>query len=319
MSDISKIMQRIEKMAQDIPRRSTPKKTAPPASPTAPVTPANKGVGDAWKRIKDKRQTGTPTSTSSSLPSVKTMQQAIHGFFDTANGNAEFTSYLMRNYQVPANVSELLKTKIGIDGFWGAETTQDVYGVGWMAKAIVDALNDFGGVAPNSKMAFRADDLKSMKQLLPRSKNPQKEEADGLSEKAEALTKLIEKLTVFYSNYSKQVLESDTFKQLNDKEKVVLNIGAPAPGKFKNYLSDARFLEQPVLSDVSLPGPQNKSVPVKDLSLSWLVNPRYFQNFLQQYLGYSEEESQNKDIQKNVLDTILKQVSSTWKLASPQG
>ena len=285
-----------------------PEKAAPP-KPSKPTAAPAPGAAPVKK----------PVMTADQSKSIRLMQQAVQSVFDAANGNPEFTSYLFQNYKLQSEVTELLKEPVAMDGIWGPATTRALYGAGWIAKGVVDALNDFGGVAPNSKTAFRDADLQQLKSLLPRTKNPHREEKEGLPEKAEALNKVLDKLTYFIQNYSKQVMESDTFKQMKDKDRVVLSLmpGVPAniQEKFGKYLNNEQFLQQSNISGLNLPDAQNK--PVKaNVNLLTLSNPLYFQNFLKQYLGYSEEQARDPKLQNNILGSIQQQINarlSQWK------
>ena len=308
MASNAQILDLIRRYAQEVPQRSKGPKTTPattmptPGATHVPIPQGHKSVAPAGNRA-------TPVQSRS----VRYMQQAIQDVLDAANGNPEFTSYLISNYHVPSSVSKMLKSPISMDSNWGAQTTRFLFAAGWLATSINSTLNTLGGVAPNSKIAFRDEDIQQLKELLPRSLEPLHESPDVLAQKAEALTKILNKLTVFYQNYSKQVMQNDVFKQVTNKDHVVLSLmpGVPAnvQDKFGKYLNNDQYLQQSNIAGLNLPNAQNKMVK-STVNLLSLSNPLYFQNFLKQYLGYSDEQAQDVKIQSDVLGTIQQQINA---------
>lgn len=285
----------------------------PPPSNTGGKIPAAAPSGQA-KFVEH----SSPTQSRS----IRYMQQAIQDVLDAANGNPEFTSYLVNNYHIPTSVTQMLKSKISMDGTWGSQTTRFLFAAGWLATSVNKTLDTLGGLAPNSKIAFTDEDIQQLKGLLPRTLEPLPDTKDVLAEKADALTKILNKLTVFYQNYSKQVMQSDVFKQVTNKDHVVLSLmpGVPAEvqAKFGQYIDGSKksieYLQQSNIAGLNLPNAQNKMVK-STINLLSLSNPLYFQNFLKQYLGYSDEQAQDSKVQNDILGTIQQQINA--RLSQP--
>lgn len=204
------------------------------------------------------------------------------------------------------------------DGVWDFRTNNAVKNVYSFAEALIKSSQDF----ESNLQGFNKFDLKRMYTLIPK-KSLNKVSVKELEKRAELLTPLVEKLTEFYKEYSRLILNHPQYVQYINKNTPLFRVhqaGADAgdiPQDLKPYESKLNELE---LKNVPVPTPQGTIVTISNFPLSYLKDMNsVYSLMMSKEVGFTREDIGNPDRVALVLKTISDYVNALKVTPTQQG
>lgn len=203
------------------------------------------------------------------------------------------------------------------DGRWDFRTNNAVKNVYAIATALVAANEALGGAAPNDPRVFRKTDLAKFKQLIPIKLD---ETPAVLSAKAEQITALIEKLTRFYSYYSKTIMEHPAYRDYVNDTLPLLTV---KPGKDPAQLDAPEIERMKRSTEITLPylrvmDKDNRPINIDGrVALSYLQNRQSLQKMMIDLLGFQPNEVNNDAAMRRVVKNLIARINSVIENNKP--
>lgn len=203
-----------------------------------------------------------------------------------------------------------------VDGVWNERTNNAVRNVYAIATALVAAYEALGGFAPNDPNIFKKQDLLKLKNAIPDIKDPSTSNIsqDTLSKSADEIAKLVDKLSTFYSYYSKNIIEHPAYNEYIKGDVPLLTV---KPGVDPAQLDADEAIKMQRADKLTLPflktmDSTNKLINVDNrVSLNYLQNDKTLQE-LMNLLGYKNNEI-NLASKRRVVQTLINQINDIIK------
>lgn len=213
--------------------------------------------------------------------------------------------------------------EFSLDGNWDFRTNNAIRNVYAIATALVAANEALGGAAPNDPRVFRRADLAKLKSLIPTEPDPakSKETPATLSAKAEQITPLIEKLTRFYSYYSKSIMDHPDYKRYINDDRPLLTV---KPGQDPAQLDTNQAERMKNSAQITLPylrvmDKDNRPINVDgQIALNYLQSRQGLQKMMVDLLGYQPNEVNNGAAMRRIVKTFIDRINSVIEKNKPE-
>jgi len=328
MSDYKKLVQQIQKKAQD--ELGDVWGPGTPAKPTNYVAPAAGPIKDMQAAIQEFANKVTAYSADQKGV-IKDERKDFNDFVteqylstsDVKGVEWDKDQKAVSQQQKSKKQTDLIEMDYVIDGLkrvggrnnellgdnlWDFRTNNALKNVYAFASALINVSKDFGKPEVRS---FNEQSLSQMYDNIPQDENPAKLPTDQKIAKAKALTPLIKSLSKFYEFYIKKIAMNPKYRGYIEGTYDMYSVkpGGEDPGKMKpeeaaKWQKDGRSMK---LNHVVVPTKEgNKPVDIDYMSI---YDQQNFLKFLGS-IGYTNNEVRNPEVQKRVLDAIKTHVTA---------
>lgn len=213
------------------------------------------------------------------------------------------------------------------DGLWDFRTQNAVMQVYALADALVQVTTFIAAPAQQARNNFTAADLSKFSSAIPKIKNyldPHKVNdflkkipKDDLSNRAEIITDLVDKLSYFYKYYYNTVLTHPAYTAAIDQKAPLIKVqpgGEDRGAVPAQYAGVMKELDTRKLTNVTLPQKVNGQWAMKtfpSVPLSVLKDAQSFTSFMLDTLKFSEVDARDSDMQSAVLGALDKHIRDT--------
>jgi hypothetical protein len=193
-----------------------------------------------------------------------------------------------------------------VDGVWDFRTQMAIKNVLNFAIALVKSAKDF----QSNVSGFSESDVSRLDSLIPRPDSiVRKMNRTKLNQKAEEIAPLVNKLTNFYYNYSKAILQHAGYRRFIEKKEPLFTVSpssdqAAIPKELQGYQDQ---LDKVFLSNVPLPTSQGGIVYIPSLPLSRLQDKNSLYSLMMDKnlgLGYTRADLARSEKVSSVLNAI---------------
>jgi hypothetical protein len=329
---MKKVVELIEKLAQDMPVPSQPKKHVSEQGSNMPkrvVEDIPRKGGPVSAPIPGTKPTTHSTGPwVSSAKSITGMQQAIFKLVDSifsvkskdpriANEKQQFNSFLSNQYEATtqpgsnANLEDALNAVKKLDvrgsmtpGVWDAKMQAALQNIYYFASAFVKMSHDFGGIPHGLPFVFGNEDVKELGALS--QIDPKKINRNDLLDAAHHATDLINKLNSFYNYYYQSIITHPNYRAYVAENKPLYTVKSDNSDP-DSILTNTKNIDDLVLVNVVVPAKNdpNGRKQIPRLGISVMRDAATFKQFIKASLGYTDEDlAKDPSIMTRVLSAI---------------